>query len=123
MRAGRTSNNSDKFKIEQLARSSTAFVTVTAVNAGAYFENFTVPFLAELMGGLPFKTDSDGYLTISLPRHGGNDLCPFTAIEDDYGDFVHGVLLDPEKWGGKVIQAISDQLTYAQICEICENST
>ncbi|PGH21375.1 hypothetical protein AJ80_03292 [Polytolypa hystricis UAMH7299] len=112
-----------KYAIEQLARSSPNIKTVTAVYAAWYFENFAVPFLSELWGGFPFQADSEEYLTLCLPRPGGEDKVPYIAIEEDFGDLVHGVLLNPEKYGGKEIQATSQLLTYPEIIEAFQKVT
>lgn len=42
------------------------------------------------------------------PRWGGKEDVPFIAVEKDYGDIVHGIFLEPEKWNGKLVQAVSD---------------
>ena len=70
-------------------------------------ENHLVQELAPVLGGFPFTPDSEGYLTLHLPRMGGNEEVPFIAIGDDYGDLVHGVFLNPEKWNCQLIQGIS----------------
>ncbi|OJD24292.1 hypothetical protein ACJ73_04347 [Blastomyces percursus] len=107
----------NKNKIEQLARNSPNIKNVTAVCAGWYFENFTSPFIAEVFGGFPFVTDSEGYVTLSQPLVGGLGLVPYIAIEEDFGDLVHGVLLHPETWGGKSIQGFSHLATFPEIVE------
>lgn len=71
-------------------------------------ENHTLPEFVELMGGFPFTADADGYLSLRLPRIGGDDKLPFIAMKDDYGDLVHGVLLQPETYNGRLIQAASE---------------
>ncbi|EER40273.1 NmrA family transcriptional regulator [Histoplasma capsulatum H143] len=106
-----------KNKIEQLARNSPNIKSVTAVCAGWYFENFMSPFIAEVFGGFALETDSEGYVTLSQPLVGGPGLVPFISIEEDFGDLVHGVLLDPETWGGKTIQGISHLATFPEITE------
>ncbi|KAL2366331.1 hypothetical protein RJZ56_000788 [Blastomyces dermatitidis] len=107
----------NKNKIEKLARNSPNFKTVTAVCAGWYFENFTSPFIAEVFGGFPLATDSEGYVTLSQPLVGGPGLVPYIAIEEDFGDLVHGVLLHPETWGGKTIQGFGHLATFQEIIE------
>ncbi|KLJ10302.1 hypothetical protein EMPG_14322 [Blastomyces silverae] len=107
----------NKNKIEQLARNSPNIKTVTAVCAGWYFENFTSPFIAEVFGGFPLVTDSEGYVTLSQPLVGGPGLVPYIAIEEDFGDLVHGVLLHPETWGGKTIQGFSHLAKFPEIIE------
>lgn len=63
--------------------------------------------MAPFCGGFPFIQDDEGYLTLRFPRWGGTDEIPFVSIAEDFGDFVHGVLLAPEKYHGKFIQAMS----------------
>lgn len=63
--------------------------------------------MAPFCGGFPFNQDDEGYLTLRFPRWGGTDEIPFVSITEDFGDFVHGVLLAPENYHGKFIQAIS----------------
>lgn len=63
--------------------------------------------MASFCGGFPFNQDDEGYLTLRLPKWGGTDEIPFVSITEDFGDFVHGVLLAPEKYDGKFNQAIS----------------
>jgi hypothetical protein len=43
-----------------------------------------------------------------MPRWGGKEDVPFISIGDDYGDIVHGIFLEPEKWNGKLVQGVSD---------------
>jgi hypothetical protein len=45
---------------------------------------------------------------LRLPKWGGKEEVPFISIADDYGDIVHGVFLDPQKWNGKLVQGTSD---------------
>ncbi|KAK2808559.1 hypothetical protein FQN50_004591 [Emmonsiellopsis sp. PD_5] len=101
----------NKYKIEQLARNSPNIKAVTAVNAGWYLENFTDPFIAEIFGEFPFQADSEGFITLAQPPAGGNGLIPFLGIEEDYGDLVHGILLNPSKWAGKVVQGTGELAT------------
>lgn len=63
--------------------------------------------MAPFCGGFPFNKDDEGYLSLRLPRWGGTDEIPFVSIDEDFGDIVHGVLLTPEKYHGKSIQAFS----------------
>lgn len=67
------------------------------------------------MGGFPFVADDEGYLTLRVPRWGGNDEIPFISIIEDYGDLVHGVFLAPEKYNGRLLQGISSSATPEQL--------
>lgn len=58
--------------------------------------------------------DSEGYLTMKTPPMGNDpESVPWLAAADDYGDIVHGVLLDPPKWNGKRVDAVSESLGFA----------
>ena len=74
-------------------------------------ENHLVEEIAPALGGFPFTPDEEGYLTLHVPRWGGNDEIPFIAIGEDYGDLVHGILLDPKKYNGRLVQGISASAT------------
>ncbi|OAX81980.1 hypothetical protein ACJ72_03671 [Emergomyces africanus] len=112
-----------KNKIEQLARKSPNIKNVTAVSAGWYLENFMSPFISEVFGGFPLTADSEGYFTLAQPLAGGPGLVPFISIEEDFGDLVHGVLLNPEAWSGKSIQGISHLATFPEITETFTKGT
>ncbi|KAF5983888.1 NmrA-like family domain-containing protein [Fusarium bulbicola] len=83
------------------------FGTVNVVSPGWYMENHLVEDFAPALGGFPFTTDEEGYLTLRVPRWGGNEEIPFISIGDDYGDLVHGIFLDPKKYNGRLVQGIS----------------
>ncbi|POR37239.1 NmrA family protein [Tolypocladium paradoxum] len=97
----------EKYAVGEHAKSR-GFKSVAIVSPGWYMENHAVPEIADILGGFPFNADDEGFLTLHVPRWGGNDEIPFIAIEDDYGDFVHGVFLHPEAYNGRFIQAISE---------------
>lgn len=63
--------------------------------------------MAPFYGGFPCNQDDEGYLTLRCPCWGGTTETPFVSITKDFGDFVHGVLLNLAKYRGKFIQAIS----------------
>ena len=67
-----------------------------------------IPEVAPIFGGFPFIPSDDGTLVFRAPLWGGKEDVPFIAIADDYGDIVHGVLLEPERWNGKLVQGVSD---------------
>ncbi|KAF5549227.1 hypothetical protein FNAPI_8047 [Fusarium napiforme] len=83
------------------------FETVNIVSPGWYMENHLVEDFAPALGGFPFTTDEEGYLTLRVPGWGGNEEIPFISIGDDYGDLVHGIFLDPKKYNGCLVQGIS----------------
>jgi hypothetical protein len=80
-------------------------------------ENHLVEELAPAVGGWPFITDDEGYLTLRVPRWGGNENIPFIAIGEDYGDLVHGALIQPEKYNGKLVHGMSHEATASELVE------
>ncbi|KAF7542925.1 hypothetical protein G7Z17_g11162 [Cylindrodendrum hubeiense] len=97
----------EKHEIGEYAKSKGVFATVNIVSPGWYMENHLIKEIAPVMGGFPFDADEEGYLTLKVPRWGGNEEIPFISIIEDYGDIVHGVFLAPEKYNGRLVQAIS----------------
>ncbi|KAF5971867.1 hypothetical protein FCOIX_9689 [Fusarium coicis] len=95
-----------KHAVGEYAKSK-GFETVNVVSPGWYMENHLVEDFAPALGGFPFTTDEEGYLTLRVPRWGGNEEIPFISTGDDYGDLVHGIFLDPKKYNGRLVQGIS----------------
>ena len=73
-----------------------------------YMENFLLAELAPVFGGFPTVPGDDGVISYVHPCWGGNEEQPMISIGADYGDLVHGVLLDPAKYNGRLIQGISE---------------
>lgn len=61
--------------------------------------------------------DEEGYLTLRVPRWGGNEKIPFISIGEDYGDIVHGAFLQPEKYNGKLVHGMSGEGTATELVE------
>lgn len=80
-------------------------------------ENFLDKDVASLFGGLPYFPDEDGYLTLNWPHWGGNDQVPLAAIGADFGDYVHGVFLQPERYNGMFIQGFSQPRSLGDIAK------
>lgn len=97
-----------KHAIGEYAQKTGAFKSVVIVSPGWYFENFLIADMAPIFGGLPFIPSEDGTMVFRSPLWGGKEDVPFIAIGDDYGDIVHGVFLEPEKWNGSLVQGVSD---------------
>ncbi|KAF5019130.1 hypothetical protein F66182_8866 [Fusarium sp. NRRL 66182] len=100
-----------KHAIGEHAKSKGVFETVNIVSPGWYLENNFVEEIVGAFGGFPLHPDDEGYLTLRAPRWGGNEQIPFIAIENDYGDIVHGIFLDPKKYNGRLVQGISASKT------------
>ncbi|KAF4341359.1 hypothetical protein FBEOM_4708 [Fusarium beomiforme] len=99
------------------------FETVNVVSPGWYLENHLVKEFAPALGGFPFAADGEGYLTLRVPRWGGNEEIPFISIEDDYGDLVHGIFLEPKKFNRHLVQGISVSETADKLVSEFENVT
>lgn len=76
-------------------------------------EMFQSKEMAPIFGGFPFLPDDEGFLTLRLPRWGATtDLpVPWISIQEDFGDIVHGVMLEPLKWNQKIVPALSDPIS------------
>lgn len=62
----------------------------------------------------------DGTLVFRAPKWGGKEDVPFVAVGNDYGDIVHGILLEPERWNGKLVQAVSDVRSFDEMTQAFE---
>ncbi|ORY04480.1 hypothetical protein BCR34DRAFT_491484 [Clohesyomyces aquaticus] len=113
----------EKHAIGVYAQSTKHFKTVTIVSPGWYFENFLVQEMAPIFGGFPFIPSDDGDLVLRCPRWGGKEDVPFIAIGDDFGDIVHGVFLEPEKWDGTLVQGVSSMRSFTDAVQAFEKAT
>jgi hypothetical protein len=96
-----------KYKIEQYIRQLGKSQTFTPIIAAWLLENFLNQEVAPITGGFPHFFDEEGYLTFRMPRWGSENQVPFLSVVEDFGDIVHGIFLDPEKWNGRVVQGVS----------------
>ncbi|KAF2278037.1 NAD(P)-binding protein [Westerdykella ornata] len=114
-----------KHAIGEYARSIGAFKAVVIVSAGWYFENFLIQDIAPLFGGFPFTPSEDGTFVFRSPKWGGEEDVPFIAMADDYGDIVHGIFLEPEKWASEstLVQGVSDIKSLDEVTEAFEKAT
>ncbi|PFH58066.1 hypothetical protein XA68_14219 [Ophiocordyceps unilateralis] len=112
-----------KYQIETYARRRGHFKTLTPINAAWYLENFLDKQAAPIFGGFPYFPDDDGYLTFRVPNWGGSNEVPFVSIGDDYGDIVHGIFLDPERYDGRVIHGASFMIPFDQLVAAFEAAT
>ncbi|KAJ5109959.1 hscarg dehydrogenase [Penicillium argentinense] len=112
-----------KASIAEYAQETGQFETIAFIHTGWYFELFLSEKMAKLHQGFPYFPDAEGYLSLHLPKWGNDSGAPFIAIVDDFGDLVHGILLDPKRWNGKTIQAVSDIQSLPQFVQTFSEST
>ncbi|KAH7063865.1 hypothetical protein BKA63DRAFT_183817 [Paraphoma chrysanthemicola] len=113
----------DKHAIGEYAKSTSAFDAVIIASPGWYFENFLSQDLAPIFGGLPYIPGDDGVYVLRVPKWGGKEDVPFISITNDYGDIVHGVFLEPEKWNGKLVQGVSEIKSFDEVVAAFERGT
>lgn len=100
------------FKVAEQGKISTA----TAVNAGWFLENGFDPKYIESFGGFAMAEDEEGYITWKTPPMGNEpDSVPWLSVADDYGDIVHGVFLEPERWNDQFIDAVSESMGFRDL--------
>ncbi|KAH6697310.1 hypothetical protein F5X68DRAFT_226696 [Plectosphaerella plurivora] len=113
----------EKHAIGQYARSK-LFQSVVEVSPGWYMESFLWAEVMGVFGGWPHTPGAEGNMTFTCPRWGGaTDEVPFIAIEADFGDLVHGVLLAPEKYAGRLVQGFSQSRSLEQVIPDYERVT
>ncbi|KKK13821.1 hypothetical protein ARAM_001604 [Aspergillus rambellii] len=104
-----------KARIECWGRANPSFETFTPVMISWYMDNFCNPDFGMFFGGFPFKKDEDGFLTCRMPLSGGDETLPWLHVENDFGDIVHGIFLNPKRWNQRVIQCTGDLLSWEGI--------
>lgn len=85
-------------------------------------ENYLNEEVAQVMGGFPFYADAEGYKTLYMPLWGktrGTGI-PWICIDDDFGDLVHGMFLDPKKYHQRPVPAISEILSWDEFARAFE---
>lgn len=92
---------------------------MVGVEPGWFMEVFLADGMAAVFGGFPQIPDQEGYMTLCVPHWGNTpERVPFTAVTEDYGHVVHGVLLDPAKHNRKLVQAVSDIRSLEEVTQI-----
>ncbi|RSL75630.1 hypothetical protein CEP51_010688 [Fusarium floridanum] len=104
----------DKAAISEYLLEPGKFETASIVSAGWFLENAFDPKYTAAFGGFATTPDAEGFLTYRVPAMGNDpESVPWLAVADDYGDFVHGVFLDPERWNGRYIHGVSESASFA----------
>ncbi|PYH87687.1 NmrA-like family protein [Aspergillus ellipticus CBS 707.79] len=104
-----------KAKVERRAYTMPGFQTVTPIVAAWFMENWLETDYADLFGGFPSIPDADGYLTYKTPFWGGKEDFPWISMADDFGDLVHGILVNPLRWNRRLVQGTSDIVSSGEL--------
>ncbi|KAF4973693.1 hypothetical protein FSARC_82 [Fusarium sarcochroum] len=106
----------DKAAISEYILESARFKTATILSAGWFLGNAFDPKYTAAFGGFATTKDADGYLTYRVPAMGNKpESVPWLAVAEDYGDFVHGVFLDPERWNKRYVHGVSESASFAEL--------
>ncbi|CAG9994362.1 unnamed protein product [Clonostachys byssicola] len=117
-------NWDDKAAISEYALKNKQFSTATILSAGWFLENSFDPKYAASFGGFAMIKDDDGFYTWKTPPMGNDpESVPFLAVADDYGDFVHGVFLNPQKWDRKYVHGVSESLSFTDMTAAFQRAT
>ncbi|KOS42295.1 hypothetical protein ACN38_g6804 [Penicillium nordicum] len=114
-----------KSEIERYAVNTGYFETFCPVYAGFYMELFASKDMARVFGGFPFFPDENGVTTLCTPRWGTEKDMPagWISVNEDFGDIVHGVLTEPEKYHKKGVEALSDACSFPDVASCFQSVT
>ncbi|KAL4957879.1 hypothetical protein BDW69DRAFT_155213 [Aspergillus filifer] len=112
-----------KYRAHQYAKATGHFKSICGVYSAWYFEQFLDRPTAEVFGGFPFTPDAHGCYVFRAPRWGDDELPSFVSISNDFGDIVHGILMQPEVWDGEAVPAVSDVMSFDAVCAAFERVT
>ncbi|WAO92333.1 NmrA domain-containing protein [Fusarium falciforme] len=106
----------DKAAISEYLLEPGRFQTASILSAGWFLENAFDPKYTAAFGGFATIPDAERFLTYRVPAMGNDpESVPWLAVADDYGDFVHGVFLDPERWNRQYIHGVSESASFAEL--------
>lgn len=75
-------------------------------------ECFLFDTFVDAFGGFPWHPNPEtGDLVFTTPPYGGKGDMPWLSVENDLGDIVHGIFLDPMRYDKVLVQATSQQIT------------
>lgn len=81
-------------------------------------ECFLFDGFVDSFGGFPWYPNAEtGELVFRTPPYGGKGDMPWLSVEDDLGDIVHGIFLDPATYDKVLVQAISQQITMPDLAD------
>lgn len=79
-------------------------------------ECFLSDAFVDSFGGFPwYPTTETGDLVFRTPPYGGKGDMPWLSVENDLGDIIHGIFLEPTKYDKILVQATSQQITMTDL--------
>ncbi|RAH51238.1 NmrA/HSCARG family protein [Aspergillus brunneoviolaceus CBS 621.78] len=104
-----------KYHVEQYARAK-SFKTFTPVLCASFMECFFYEPFSDAFGGFPWTPNpKTGDIVFSTPPYGGRGDMPWVSVEDDVGDIIHGIFLNPSEYDRVLVQVTSQQITMPDI--------
>ncbi|KAJ5629099.1 hypothetical protein N7490_011327 [Penicillium lividum] len=100
---------------EEYAQSHEMFTTFTPLLPASFMECWTAEPFCETWGGFPLVPKENGELILSVPPYGGDGRMPWVSVQDDFGDIVHGIFLDPVHYDKQRVQAISSLVRFEDL--------
>ncbi|KAJ5192828.1 hypothetical protein N7449_008970 [Penicillium cf. viridicatum] len=108
---------------EEYARSNALFTTFTALLPASFMECWTFEPFCETWGGFPLAPKENGDIVLAMPPYGGDGRMPWVSVQDDFGDIVHGILLDPVRYDKRRVQAISTLVVFEDMARAFTSAT
>ncbi|KAJ5749528.1 hypothetical protein N7533_006556 [Penicillium manginii] len=112
-----------KYQAEQYGRKK-KFTSFTPILCASFMECFLEDSFVEAFGGFPWNPNPEtGEVEFRTPDYGGKGDMPWVSCEDDLGDIVHGILLNPSKYDQVLVQATSQQITMSDVASSYTQAT
>nr|L0E2U6.1 RecName: Full=NmrA-like family domain-containing oxidoreductase phqG; AltName: Full=Paraherquamide biosynthesis cluster protein G [Penicillium fellutanum]AGA37274.1 negative regulator [Penicillium fellutanum] len=100
-----------KYHVEQYGRRK-GFTSFTPILCASFMECFFYDPFVDAFGGFPWIPEPEtGEVVFRTPDYGGKGDMPWVSCEEDLGDIVHGIFLNPCKYDQVLVQATSQQIT------------
>ncbi|KAJ5766295.1 uncharacterized protein N7511_003911 [Penicillium nucicola] len=108
---------------EDYARSQKKFTTFVPVLPASFMECWGEESFCRVWGGFPWYRDGREKVTLAIPPYGGDGQMPWVSLEDDFGDIVHGIFLNPSRYNGNHVQAISQTISFEDLAAAFTEAT
>ncbi|KAJ5130688.1 uncharacterized protein N7515_006727 [Penicillium bovifimosum] len=102
------------------------FTTFTPLLPASFMECWMDESFCKTWGGFPWFGE-DGHdkngVVLSAPPYGGDGRMPWVSLQDDFGDIVHGIFLNPTQYHHRPVQAISGMIRYEDLAKAFTKAT